>query len=260
MLSRQRQSAIARGYNCPVLPDVPGVSGRYGESMESTLQAPGPMEPSTAQVLFGAMERERAAVADMLRSDTAQVLATALLGLTAVAEAGDPTQALEVIDGLRSELRAAVARVQVLATLVKPSVLDDFGLSAALRALGECTAEGSGVRVEVQGHVDARLLGARTEALVYRILEEAVRNAVRHAGTSRVLVSISQEPDELLFEVSDDGCGFDAWDAQQSPNDRSGLLLMHGRARALSGFLELESAQNAGTRVSLRLPLKGTVS
>jgi len=212
------------------------------------------------QLLLRAAERERSAVAEVLRSDTAQILASALIGLTAVAQDSDSSEARESLEALRTELRSAVERLQALATLVRPSVLEDFGLVAAARAVGECLSSEHGVRIAVEGNSPAVRLGSQAEALVYRILEEAVRNAVIHSGAERVLVSLAEAPDELLLVVEDNGRGFDATSDLLSTGKTSGLMLMSARAGVLKGSLEIQSEAEAGTRVSLRVPLDGAKS
>jgi len=215
---------------------------------------------AVVQLLLGAAERERSVVAGVLRSDTAQILTTALIGLTAVAQESASTEARESLEALRSELRSAVERLQVLATLVRPSVLEDFGLVAAVRAIGDCLSSEHGVRIAVEDTGSGMRLDFQDEALIYRILEEAVRNAVIHSGADRVLVSIVETPQDLELTVEDDGCGFDSSSDSVSAGKTSGLLLMNARTRALNGWLNIQSSPEAGTRVSLRVPLNGAAS
>jgi signal transduction histidine kinase len=208
------------------------------------------------KLAFDAAERECTRVADLLRADAAQVMTTALIGLTGIGELANSAEMRGVIEDLRTEIRAGVARLQDLATLIRPSVLDDFGLAAATRSICDCLSSEYGLPIEIDTPAAlARLLPA-DESLVYRIVEEALRNAVCHAMASRVLVRITQAPDSLTFEVTDDGRGFSLLDPSTA-KERSGLQLMHARAQVLNATLAIRSQPNAGTRVTLGVSLKG---
>jgi signal transduction histidine kinase len=134
---------------------------------------------------------------------------------------------------------------------LRPSALDQLGLAAALRALArEVTAWGLPVEV----HLEDVLLRDETAIGLYRIGQEGLSNAWRHAGASRAVVTLACEKDGVVLTVADDGCGFDP--ASARGRDRCfGLLGMAERAEALGGHLAVESAPGEGTRVTVRCGL-----
>ena len=211
-------------------------------------------------VLLHSLERERGRVASALRSETAQVLTSVLLGLTAAGQADDLAEVRATIEDLRTAVRSDLERVQALAFAIRPSLLDDFGLAAALHALTASLGAKDGLSIEVAFVELPRALPPAEQSLVFRTLEEAVRNALRHSHASRITVSLAGTPAELEFEVRDDGSGFDGESGSGLSSGPSGLALMHAQARALGGSLEIVSKPGVGTRVLLRIPRGGTTN
>ena len=156
---------------------------------------------------------------------------------------GDPAQAAELLDEALRELGEATRELRELARGIHPAVLTDRGLKAALKGL----AGRSPVPVEVlETPVDR--LPSPIEAAVYFIVAEALTNAARYAGASRVTVSIARENGEVEVDVSDDGVG------GADPDHGSGLRGLHDRVSALDGSLLLASASGAGTSLTARIP------
>jgi signal transduction histidine kinase len=151
-----------------------------------------------------------------------------------------------------------VARgVHDVALRLRPTALDDFGLAEALRSGVEewCRASGAAVALDTDG-LGAERLPAEVETALYRVVQEAVHNALKHAGAGRVNVLVERRRGDVTAIVEDDGGGFDA-DAVLSrpPPGRLGLVGMRERLALVGGTLEVESSPEAGTSVFARVPL-----
>jgi signal transduction histidine kinase len=205
-----------------------------------------------AEEVVAVGDRERAALARELHDSTAQRMAALLLQISALArEVKDPEVA-----GRLGELRDAAAEmteeVRLLASSVHPRVLDDLGIVAAVKKLGRDTARVSDidVRVHAPDTVDVpRAIGS----VLYRVAQEAVRNAVAHSDARRVDISIERSPDLVSIEVKDDGKGFDVDEAiRRRPG--MGLFTMRERVSLVDGTFEIRS-DKGGSTVAAAIPL-----
>jgi two-component system sensor histidine kinase UhpB len=133
---------------------------------------------------------------------------------------------------------------------LRPAALDDLGLASALASL--CGAVGRRTGIEVAHHIARPLpeLPRDAELAVYRIAQEALTNAVRHSGCSRIVVGVTAEPDTLVLRVADDGCGI-----ADDPRSGGGIRGMRERALTVGGRLSLGRAAGGGTEVHLRVPV-----
>jgi CheY-like chemotaxis protein len=170
----------------------------------------------TLSLIIAAQEDERARVARDLHDEIGQALTGVLLGLHLVdtamrAEPVDVQRAAMRIGDVRELVAEALRQVRRLASDLRPTVLDDLGLSAALERLVADVGGRHGVRVVLHsGGVDARgRLPAPVETVAYRVVQESLTNVVRHAGASRVSVEVHAQADRVLVRVVDDGAGFD---------------------------------------------------
>jgi signal transduction histidine kinase len=166
-------------------------------------------------------------------------------------------------DELRSRL--AVARrlldetgeqLRHLSHELRPSILDDLGLLPALEFLAEGIEKRTGMRVRVQGSVDRRM-SADVELAVYRVAQEAINNALRHAGKSTsVTIRVELNGRKLRCAIADDGVGF-RLDEVLADKRRSklGLLAMRERAAVFGGECRIDSRPGGGTRVELQVPV-----
>ena len=180
-------------------------------------------------------EEERRRVGRELHDDLGAELTAALLAL----KTGHPEAA-------RERIRSAMATVRRVARALRPQALEELGLEGALRAL----LEGTGLPFELA--VDTGRLDPLVELVAFRVLQEAVTNAVRHGEPRRLTLRLAREGDRLLGELVDDGRGFDP--AATPPG--VGLVGMRERVEQLGGELAVESRPGAGTRVRFSLPLE----
>lgn len=215
--------------------------------------------------LVSAQEEERGRIARDLHDDTGQQVASLLLGL----------KQLKTTPPVNTELKAqeAVGRIEAIAKelaqkshrlsfTLRPTALDDLGLVAALQNYTEEWSRWSGMPVEVVVvGFDAERLPPEVETTVYRVVQEALTNVLRHAnhdkGTTQVNLLLQRSSSDMRAIVEDDGPGFDveATLNPQSGKRRLGLFGMQERAALVSGTLNIESEPGAGTSVFLRVPL-----
>lgn len=208
-----------------------------------------------ARERIAATERVRGRWARELHDESLQSLA-GLRVLLAAARRGDPGE----VDGLLrqgiEQVDATIAEMRRLISELRPSTLDELGLGAALEALCERTGGGSPVEVQMgleldfeAGRSETRLLGEIEDA-VYRLVQEALHNAIQHGEPACVSIEVSEEDSALCVRVEDDGCGFDPG----TPSEGFGLIGMRERAQLAGGRLELNSAPGEGTRIAATIP------
>jgi two-component system sensor histidine kinase UhpB len=189
---------------------------------------------------LAAQEDERRRVARELHDEVGQALTAAMLRL----DRAD-------LDEAREGLRAALEDVRDIARRLRPEALDDLGLSNAVRALVASVARDA--RLDVTPDIDPDLpsLTAEQELVVYRVAQEALTNAIRHADANVLRLSLTCERDALELRIEDDGRGFDAGQASTA----AGIRGMRERALLIRASLHVESAPGQGTVVTLRTPL-----
>jgi PAS domain S-box-containing protein len=201
-----------------------------------------------------AQEEERRRIARELHDETAQTLTSLLVGLRAVEESTEIERAHEAAGTLRASVAAALESVKRIARGLRPSVLDDLGLEEALERLGaEMTrTHGYSVDLQVTGPSLPRLPGP-TEVALYRIAQEALTNAGKHAAAKAVSVLVHRGHVVVRLVIEDDGKGFDVADA---PSERQlGLVGMRERAHLVGGSMTIESLPGRGTTVGVDVPL-----
>jgi signal transduction histidine kinase len=207
--------------------------------------------PSAATAaLLDALENDRRALARDLHDDLGQILAALRLSAHALAAQLQSPIQQSLTDDILVLADEAVVRVRAIAHGLHPPQLDTLGLAAALEAL--CTLQSRGaVEVALQAQATLPRATPARELALYRIAQEAIGNALRHAGARRVQVDLhaDADADALRLRISDDGRGFDV-DAAPGFGRRS----MRERATLAGGRLE-ETSSGSGTQVAARVPL-----
>jgi two-component system sensor histidine kinase UhpB len=149
----------------------------------------------------------------------------------------------------------ALQDTRTLARLLRPKILDDLGLAAALGWLGRTLSEGSGFAVDIECDEPFDDLGTELTTLVFRAVQECLANVARHAAASHVLVVVRRRGAELQVVVADDGCGFDV-DARRQAG--TGLGSLEERVQLFGGRCQWISAPGEGTQFRATLPLPET--
>lgn len=145
-----------------------------------------------------------------------------------------------------------------LSRLLRPPVLDDLGLLAALSWLQRTLKQRVNLEVNIsESGIDDQRLDADIETLVFRVVQESLTNIVKHAGVSEASVTLRREGDFLFVTIEDEGKGFDteARMALGGSNDSSGLRGMRDRVALFGGTLSVKSGENTGTKLAMQVPL-----
>jgi PAS domain S-box-containing protein len=162
--------------------------------------------------------------------------------------------AAEAMRNVQDKLRTEVGALRTLMSDLRPPVLDERGLEAALVDYASAVEEQSGIACSVDGALEERLDRAH-ETVLYRVAQEALTNVVRHAGGSRARISLGSENGSVVLQISDDGSGFDVTKAaDMGGKHHFGLMAMRERVEMLGGLLEVLSAPGAGTEIRVVVP------
>jgi len=200
-------------------------------------------------------ERERRRWARELHDETLQGLGGVRILLSTARNHADPAELATAVDDALDMLGEEIQKLRHLIVDLRPAELDDIGLEAAIEKLSRRIAALGGPRVSIDVRLAYELgtsssrLRPEIETATYRIVQEALTNAVKHADAASVHVRIEDAGDHLEVEVSDDGRGFNG----ALGDERFGILGMRERAALISGRLDLTSSDE-GTTVRLTVP------
>jgi len=205
--------------------------------------------------LVEVQEAERRAVARELHDEVGQLLT----GLGLMLETGAEQSAQALAQTLRQAQAIAKdlqTRVRTLSLDLRPTMLDDLGLLPTLLWHFERYTALTGVRVVFGQHgLGGRRFDPEVETAAYRIVQEALTNVARHAGTKEAVVWITAQGRDMRLSIEDEGRGFDARTALDTARG-GGLQGMRERAQLLSGRFRAEASSGAGTRIVAELPLQ----
>lgn len=197
-------------------------------------------------------EEEIRRLAYELHDQAGQMLATVHLSLDSLA-ASLPRPGQERLERVRLQLREVESQMRRISHELRPMMLDDLGLVPALSFLAEGISKRAGIRVEVQGELEARL-PAPVEVAFYRAAQEALSNIARHAGATRATIRVEPVDGGVVLRVIDDGVGF-ATPAGAAPRGNGlGLVGIRERIAPLQGTLDIASRPGAGTELRVTIP------
>jgi signal transduction histidine kinase len=202
---------------------------------------------SLRRVVAG-QEVERRRLARELHDETGQALTSILLGLRALEGAHEAAN----VDDLRALVVATLQDVRRLAVQLRPKALDDFGLVPALERLGQTFSESSGIAVELEARLGDERMPMDVETTVYRIVQEALTNIVKHADAKKVSIVLVRRDGWVTAVIEDDGRGFDPGAVTA---DHLGLDGMRERVELHEGRLTVETAPGSGTTLRVEVPL-----
>jgi len=202
------------------------------------------------------LEEEIKRIAYAVHDEAGQLLVAVHLALAEAAlELPEPQQAQ--FARIKELLNQVEKHLRRYSHELRPTILDDLGWIPAVRFL----AEGISKRADLPIHIDATVSGrppGAIETTLYRIVQEALTNAVKHAKASNVWIRAWRENLLLCCSIRDDGGGFDSSQAHAARGRKGlGLIAMQERVTAIGGILHIESRPGHGTELSIRLPLEG---
>ena len=200
-----------------------------------------------------AQELERKRLARELHDETGQALTSILLGLKPLEQSAASDEDRAAVASLRELVVSTLQDVRRLAVELRPSALDDFGLGTAVERLAATFGEHTGLQVDLETQLGAERLPSEVETALYRIVQEALANIVKHAGATRVSILLTHRNRSVAAVIEDDGVGFD-----QTANraDILGLVGMRERVGLVGGRLRVESTEGAGTTIAAEVPLR----
>jgi len=197
-----------------------------------------------------AQELERRRLARELHDETGQALTSILLGLKSVEDAQSASQRDDAAAELRQLVVSTLQDVRRLAVELRPKALDDFGLLAALERLAQTFTEQIGIETDVEANLGEERLSPEIETALYRLVQEALTNVVKHSRAGRVSISLVRKAHSVSAVIEDDGVGFAA-----PSGEGLGLIGMRERVGLLDGRFEVESRAGHGTTIVAEVPL-----
>lgn len=198
-------------------------------------------------------ELERRRLARELHDETGQALTSILLGLRAVEDAGNSDDLREAASDLRELVVATLQDVRRLAVQLRPKALDDFGLVPALERLVQTFSESTDIRVALEAQLGDERLPPEVETTLYRMVQEALTNIVKHAEAANVSILLVRGKESATVVIEDDGQGFDP---DKTREGGLGLVGMRERAELHEGRLRIESAPGGeGATLVIEVPL-----
>jgi len=189
-----------------------------------------------------------------LHDELGQALTAVKTNLTAL-EGGGATDRARFNDCIHL-VDDAIGNVRQMSQLLRPTILDDFGLAAGLRWLTEGFAARTGIEVQFSSNFDSRL-PAETETHLFRIAQEALTNAARHSHAKHVAVNLDSAGGEIRLAIHDDGRGLPVDNADiRGGTPHMGMIGMRARARSMGGDLAVRSNSGDGVLIEVRVPLR----
>jgi signal transduction histidine kinase len=226
----------------------------YAKRAAVAVDASRRVERDALRRAVAAQELERSRLARELHDETGQSLTSILLTLRAIDDAESAEERTAAVAMVREQLVDTLQSVRRLAVELRPAALDDFGLQPALERLAATVGERTGLDVQVESALGSERLPPLVETAVYRIVQEALTNAVKHSEARHASVVLRRKNGRVTVIVEDDGRGFDPAAATQG----IGLVGMRERVQLLDGRLVVESSAQPnghGTTLVAELPL-----
>jgi signal transduction histidine kinase len=228
----------------------------FGASASIAIATAQSVETDRLRHSVRASESERTRWARELHDETLQELGALKVMLESAHGTGRPEALVTAVKGALDQLELSISSLQSLITELRPASLDELGIQPALEALARRTSARFGVAVET--HFDLAFPSGRhptrltddVESTAYRLVQEAINNAVKHAGGETISLEVLEDDASVVITVRDDGEGFDP----ERPSDGFGLLGMRERAELVDGRVLIDSARGRGTTVRAELP------
>lgn len=207
--------------------------------------------------LINAQELERKRISTEIHDDTSQALTIISLGLSNLSDCLPP----ELIDAhdkilrLKADVKEIMGRMRDLSFALRPSVLDDLGLTAALNWYATRFTGTQSPKIVLELEKVGKELDPAVATVLFRVAQEALNNALRHSQASEIKIGLTRYSGELVLKVKDDGNGFDAAKLMQDPAESFGLYGMSERLSLVNGSLKISSKPGKGSIVRARVPI-----
>ena len=210
---------------------------------------------SALHLLNETLEQEIHRIAHTVHDEAGQLLFAARLAMSNVAHDIDPSrqEKLQEVGVILDQVEKQLRR---LSHELRPTILDDLGLVPALESLIDSVSKRAGFSIRIHSPLRDRY-AQKIETAVYRVVQEALANAAKHAGASNVEIHLNRVDKHLQCVVQDDGVGFDAASLLSRTARRGlGLIGIRERLNAVGGTLQIDSAAGRGTKLLIRIPVE----
>lgn len=207
--------------------------------------------------LQNARESERTAIAREIHDELGQLLTALKMDFSVLRKRlpGDRKSVMEKADSIDELIEITIQNVKRISTDLRPGILDHLGLIAAIEWQAEEFEKRTGVRCAVSIETEKAGLDKDRATMVFRVFQEALTNVARHAKATEVSVLLTEQADWLTLQVEDNGVGITE---MQTTDPRSlGLIGMRERVYSCGGLLSIRGARNAGTTMTVQVPLAG---
>ncbi len=219
------------------------------KQLQETIEARTDLQALSAR-LVRAQEEERRTLARELHDEVGQTLSAIMMEASTARAAARAEGVGERLLSIGVMAEKTLNVVRDLALLLRPSMLDDFGLLPALNWHAREVSKRTGLNVRITAVEISDDLPDEHKTCIYRVVQEAIHNSARHASARNVQVNVNNEGARLVFSIQDDGSGFDKRAVRGL-----GLLGMEERVRRLGGELRIDSQMGRGTTITAELPL-----
>ncbi len=207
-----------------------------------------------------AQEEERKRVAREIHDGPAQSMANVVLRVEICEKLldKDPEEVRQELSDLKGLVKASLRDVRQIIFDLRPMVLDDLGLVPALKRYFSELEDTSSLIVDYRAEVKhEERLSSTLEIAIFRIIQEAINNVLKHSGARIVTVRLETAEEQINVRIKDDGCGFDLDKAMEgSQNDNYGLIGIRERVQLLEGDFKVNTAPGKGTDVLVKIPLE----
>lgn len=233
------------------VPNTPSEAAELAQAYNDMLDELESERLQSTRRALSAQEGERLRVAQELHDEVGQTLTGILLGISRALRTA-PAELAPQLEQLLETTRASIEDVRRIAQRLRPEPLEDLGLAGALQALSRRLRERSELRIHCRIPEDLAPQAPERELVVYRVAQEAMTNAIRHAHAASIDLTLRASGDRLNLSVRDDGRGL-----REASLESGGIRGMRERANLVGGTLQVMSAPRAGTEVCLTIPLEG---
>jgi signal transduction histidine kinase len=239
LLERQREEALDRA----------------SRSQRELEEASAGLRQLTAR-LESAEEEARSRISRELHDEFGQTLTAAKINLQMLRSKATDSAIVQRLDDSVRMVDRMIRQARDIARGLRPPLLDEAGLVPALEDHLKALAKRSDVRIDFEADPGVANAPKGLNTAVFRVIQEAVNNALRHAHASTIRVVLRDEPDALRVEIEDDGVGFDTEVVERRirRGEHLGLLGMTERVRGAGGTINLDSAPGGGSRIAVRIP------
>jgi len=201
-------------------------------------------------------EEERKVIAREIHDEFGQALTCLKMDLSYLSRRlhGDQADLLEKLNSMMRLIDNNIQLIRDVSSQLRPGILDDFGLLSAVEWQLQSFSIRTGIRYRINSNLDGKELDSKIRTALFRILQEALTNVVRHSGANEVFVELNRNGEgTLVMGIDDNGKGI----SEEAINDKKslGILGMRERSVLLGGSFRIESAKDKGTRIRVSVPL-----